>query len=197
MNQPYFYKKLDFPPIPKNIIDDIESSLTNGISVEDIGYGRVHIKNDKKLNACGYSMADVINEDLKSWLEENIPDIETRFNILYQTQSSKNNLPSTHIVHTDRERLTALNYIIDEGGDHVITSWYQEANKNLFREKKESGSQSDSGSVDYKDLKLLKSVRLEKNHWYIINTRILHDVDNIEHVRKSLSISFRHRNYFI
>lgn len=197
MNYSYFYKKLDFPPIPKKILDNIESSLTNIITIDDIGYGRVHIKNDKKLTACGYSMADVVNEDLRIWLEENIPNIETRFNILFQTQNSKNNLPSTHIVHTDRERLTALNYIINEGGDDVITSWYREVNKNLLREKKESGSQSDSGSVYYKDLTLLKSVRLKKDHWYIINTRILHDVDNIEDVRKSLSISFRHRNYFI
>ncbi len=191
-----FYKKLNFPPIPEHIINLLELSLVDNTQVDDIGYGEKHIKNNKQLTACGYSMGNVDNEELTSWLEQNIPDVTSRFNILYQTQKSINNVPSTHIVHTDRLRLTALNYIIDTGGDNVMTSWYKEDGKELHRSKKITGSQSDSGAVDYKNLQLLESVNLEKNNWYIINTRILHDVDNITGTRKSISISFSHRNFF-
>jgi hypothetical protein len=190
-----FYKKLNFPPIPEHIINSLESSLIDNTVVGDIGYKEKHIKNNKELVACGYSMGNIVNSELTTWLEQNIPDINTRFNILYQTQRSNNNVPSTHIVHTDRLRLTALNYIIDTGGDNVMTSWYKEDGKELQRSKKITGSQSDSGAVDYKNLQLLESVNLEKNNWYIINTRILHDVDNITATRKSISISFSHRKF--
>jgi hypothetical protein len=190
-----FYKKLNFPPIPEHIINSLESSLIDNTVVGDIGYGEKHIKNNKQLVACGYSMGNIVNSELTSWLEENIPDISSRFNILYQTQCSLDNIPSTHIVHTDRLRLTALNYIIDTGGSDVLTSWYKEEGKNLHRLQKTPGSQSDSGAVDYKNLQLLESVILEKNHWYIIDTRILHDVDNITSTRKSISISFSHRKF--
>jgi hypothetical protein len=190
-----FYKKLNFPPIPEYIINSLESSLIDNTIVDDIGYEKKHIKNNKQLTACRYSMGNVVNEELTSWLEQNIPDITSRFNILYQTQRSNNNIPSTHIVHTDRLRLTALNYIIDTGGSNVVTSWYKEDGKNLHRLQKTPGSQSDSGAVDYKNLQLLESVNLEKNNWYIINTRILHDVDNITDTRKSISISFSHRKF--
>ena len=190
-----FYKKLNFPPISEHITNSLESSLIDNTVVGDIGYGENHIKNNKQLVACGYSMGNIVNSELTSWLEENIPDISSRFNILYQTQFSLDNTPSTHIVHTDRLRLTALNYIIDTGGSDVVTSWYKEEGKNLHRLQKTPGSQSDSGAVDYKNLQLLESVILEKNNWYIIDTRILHDVDNITATRKSISISFSHRKF--
>jgi hypothetical protein len=190
-----FYKKLNLPPIPEHIINSLESSLIDNTVVDDIGYKEKHIKNNKELVACGYSMGNIVNSELTSWLEQNIPDVNSRFNILYQTQRANNNVPSTHIVHTDRLRLTALNYIIDTGGDNVMTSWYKEDGKELQRSKKITGSQSDSGAVDYKNLRLLESVNLEKNNWYIINTRILHDVDNITATRKSISISFSHRKF--
>jgi hypothetical protein len=190
-----FYKKLNFPPISEHIINSLESSLIDNTVVGDIGYGENHIKNNKQLVACGYSMGNIVNSELTSWLEENIPDISSRFNILYQTQFSLDNTPSTHIVHTDRLRLTALNYIIDTGGSDVVTSWYKEEGKNLHRLQKTPGSQSDSGAVDYKNLQLLESANLEKNNWYIIDTRILHDVDNITGTRKSISISFSHRKF--
>jgi len=190
-----FYKKLNFPLIPIHILDSLESTLVNNIVVNDIGYNQIHIKNNTQLTACGYSMGEVVNNKLISWLKENIPDVVSRFNILYQTQFSLDNTPSTHIVHTDRLRLTALNYIIDTGGSDVVTSWYKEEGMNLHRLQKTPGSQSDSGAVDYKNLQLLESVNLEKNTWYIIDTRILHDVDNITGTRKSISISFSHRKF--
>jgi hypothetical protein len=190
-----FYKKLNFPLIPIHILDSLESTLVNNIVVNDIGYNQIHIKNNIQLTACGYSMGEVVNNKLISWLKENIPDVVSRFNILYQTQFSLDNTPSTHIVHTDRLRLTALNYIIDTGGSDVVTSWYKEEGMNLHRLQKTPGSQSDSGAVDYKNLQLLESVNLEKNTWYIIDTRILHDVDNITGTRKSISISFSHRKF--
>ena len=191
-----FYKKLNFPSIPTNLLDNLELSVKNNIVINDIGYGTDHFKNNKKLIACQYTLGDLESDQLIFWLENNIPNIKSRFNILYQTQKAKNNVMSTHIVHTDKERLSALNYVIDTGGENVITSWYKENNKELFRQRKIAGGQSDSGFVDYQNLELLESINLEKNCWYIIDTRILHDVDNITGIRKSISISFRHRDYF-
>ena len=194
-----FYKKLDFPSIPDNIIDSLESSLSDidAISVPDIGGGIQHFKNNKKLTACSYNLRHIENNKLEIWLKENIPNIDARYNMLYQTQEPRG-ASSTHIVHSDaRGRKSALNYIIEPGGDNVVSSWYKENGKELHRGKKDPWRQSDSGFVDYANLELLVSTTLEKGCWYVIDTRVLHDVDNITRTRKGISISFADRSYLI
>jgi hypothetical protein len=190
-----FYKKLNLPPIPTELLDNVVGNLHNNIVVNDIGYGKEYIKNNKILTACRYTYGLVRYEELDNWLKINIPGLPTYFNVLYQTQISRNNSPSTHIIHTDKERVSALNFLIDDGGPDVVTSWYKENGKELFRQAKPGGIQTDSGAVSYQNVELLKSAKLEKNHWYIIDTRILHDVDNITTTRKSISISFSHRKF--
>jgi hypothetical protein len=125
------------------------------------------------------------------WLCQTIPNIDSI--VIAQMQESKENKPSTHIVHSDIGREFALNYIIDTGGD-AVTSWYQEKDKPLIRKKIQSGQQSDTGFVDYNNLELLESAVLERNKWYLISTSVLHDVDNIVGARKSISIGIPRTN---
>ena len=194
MNKMNFYKKLNFPEIPAEILLNLKNKLYNTVVVPDIGYGITHIKNNKSLVSCKYIYSHIACEDFELWLKHNIPDVSID-SALMQSQHSINNLPSTHIVHTDIERRSSLNYIIDTGGEDVTTSWYKEKNKNLHRESKSINQQSDSGFVNYDNLELLESVNFQKNNWYVIDTRILHDVDNITNIRRSISINLFHRDY--
>ena len=104
--------------------------------------------------------------------------------------------PETDIVHSDVLRLWALIYVIDTGGDNVVTTWYQEKGKPLNRPRlnpdKTPGveKQTDTGFVDYNNLISLDNIKVKKNQWVLINVQILHDVDNITGTRKALSISF-------
>jgi hypothetical protein len=127
------------------------------------------------------------------WLNQNIPYLDPSLIVIAQMQTSKETMPSTHIVHSDIGREFALNYIIDTGGD-AVTSWYRENSKPITRTKIQGGQQSDSGFVDYNNLEILESAVLEKNKWYLISTNVLHDVDNIVGSRKSISIGIQKTN---
>lgn len=178
------------PKIPNDLID--LEKINNLITVNDIGYGNIHKKYGSILTPCRYQYGDVGDQKLIDWIRDNICSKQLR--VLYQFQTNVSNLHSTHIVHSDINRIKALNYIIETGGSNATLSWYKEKDKPLKRSKKQGGGQSDTGYVKYDDLELLESVYLEKNSWALIDTDILHDVDRVESKRISLSISFLYIN---
>jgi len=184
-----YYRQVNLPPIPTELLwfrSSIDPSQV--MTVDDIGYGYNHKKGNRDLVSCRYVRARIKDyKPLMDWLNQTIPYLDPSLIVIAQLQESKENMPSTHIVHSDIGREFALNYIIDTGGD-AITSWYQENGKQIFRTKIQGGKQSDSGFVDYNNLELLESAVLEKNKWYLISTNVLHDVDNIIGSRKSISI---------
>jgi hypothetical protein len=188
-----YYRQIDLPPIPTELLR-FRSSIdpSQVVNVDNIGYGYDHKKGNRSLVSCRYVRAKINDyKPLMDWLCQTIPNIDSI--VIAQMQESKENKPSTHIVHSDIGREFALNYIIDTGGD-AVTSWYQEKDKPLIRKKIQSGQQSDTGFVDYNNLELLESAVLERNKWYLISTSVLHDVDNIVGARKSISIGIPRTN---
>jgi hypothetical protein len=189
-----YHRQVNLPPIPTELLR-FRSSIdpSQVITVDDIGYGHTHKKGNRDLVSCRYVWAKIKDyQPLMNWLTQHIPNLNLQ-SVTAQMQESKENKPSTHIVHSDIGRKFALNYIIDTGGD-AITSWYQENGKPITRTKIRGGQQSDSGFVDYNNLEILESAVLEKNKWYLIATSILHDVDNIVGSRKSISIGIYRTN---
>jgi hypothetical protein len=178
----FLYREFNFSKIPEELY---QPEFDNDFTYNDIGYGLNHIKNNVSLVACGYSARKVKGE-LFDWLANNLP-IEINYCVAQQHQPK--DMPSTHIVHSDIKRLYSLMYMIDTGGDNVITSWYQEKGKPRFRSKETGEYQSDSGFVGYDNLELLDSKIFEKNKWYLMATDILHDVGNITGFRQSIGIS--------
>jgi hypothetical protein len=192
-----FYKELAFPVVPLELIN-LELNKKKELGIEilyDTGYGNVYTKNSKNIIPCKLIREPIESQDLRDWLSRNI--LQNKLNKMFiATQESRNNKPSTHIVHSDIKRKMALNYVIEPGGDNVITSWYQERGKDLYRSKNGSKNmQSDSGKVDYNNLEILESAVFQKNKWYALDVETLHDVDNITSIRKSISIGFMNKIY--
>lgn len=191
-----FYKELDFLSIPDEllILEDamrVESDLE---TVSNTGYGAVHTKNGQLVNSCKLSRQMISVPEFQDWLLKNIllNKLNKKFIV---SQESQNNMPSTHIVHSDIKRKMALNYVIQIGGTNVTTSWYRERGKELYRSKGLGNMQSDSGHIDYNNLDLLESVVFQKGRWYALDVEVLHDVDNIISTRKSISIGFMKKIY--
>jgi len=178
------YKEINLPAIPEELL---AKDLTANDLVANIGYGIEHIKNNKKLTACDYKSGVLTDPDLIKWLQTNIEGLENSI-ALVQSQSH-----GTHIVHSDVSRIYALNYMIELGGSPV-TSWYREHDKPISRRKFKGLQQAEDGPVKYDDLETLTSVVFEKHKWYLIATDVLHDVDNIDGHRKSISIGIQSAN---
>ena len=99
------------------------------------------------------------------------------------------------LVHQDPPfRPHVLNYIIETGGENVLTSWYKEKGNPAVRDPKLPGQQSNTGKIDYDDLTLIQSACCKKDHWYFLKTNVLHDVSNLTEQRYMLSIIFENTN---
>lgn len=188
-NSVFIYGEVNFPQIPSELLE-LSTPPVITKDNKDIGYGIKHTKENRLLQACGYGNSLSTHKPLLDWMRKNrVPGIKTE--ISFQTQlADKQGTPTTHIVHSDIRRVLALNYILDTGGPDVVTSWYQERNMPLRRSKSTGWKQADTGKIEYSNLEVLESVKLEKNKWYLIATDILHDVDNITRDRSSITISF-------
>jgi hypothetical protein len=183
------YKKLDFFPVPENLLN---FELTHIDTVKDSGYGFSYRKNNKELTSCRVQKYKFNHIPLINWVKENIVEIKDKQKHIC-VHESVDNKPSTQIVHSDIQRKMVLVYIIDTGGDNVITTWYRERGKSLYRGKESGNKLCDSGFIDYDNLDVIESVKLESRCWYVLDGEILHDVDNITSQRKSLHISFKNK----
>jgi hypothetical protein len=181
-----FYQEVNIPKIPENLLN---LTAKDGKIINDIGYGHSHKKSGVNVKSCTYASGLISHQPLIDWLLLNIGNIG--YQSYFQIQGD-----GTHIVHSDLGRVAGLNYIIDTGGENVVTSWYQEKNKPLKRVKKIGRQQADDGFVDYQNLETLESVILQKNKWYLIDTGVLHDVDNIQTMRKSITINIQNQDQF-
>lgn len=85
--------------------------------------------------------------------------------------------------HVDRERSLSLNYIIEPGGNNVITKFYHTPE----HIKTENQIQVDH----YDNLKLDCSLVTQKGNWYVLNVQKFHSVENVETTRIILSVSMR------
>ena len=170
-----YYKELTFPTIP---LDLLESS---NIFKKSKGFIN---QTDLTENNSEYTLYNVTAE-LKNWLvSNNVIESESNARVSIQTQST-----GIHAVHTDFGRTYALNYIIDTGGDNVITSWYKQKGHPIIRSEKKERYQTDTESISYRDLEKLDYVKCQCNRWYLIQVNVLHDVQNITSLRKSLTIN--------
>lgn len=193
----FFYKELDLPPIPEELITTLPTT-GSGLTAEDIGYGYHHFKDGVEIHACTYQWGRINTGPLLSWLKENIPPIQAHLEnsaavvpgVFMQTTTPRRPEGGAHIVHSDIRRIAGLNYHWSLGGDAVVNRWYKEKNKPLLRRKMHPGWQSDTGHVKYDDLETMAEVITKKNCWYLINVACLHDVQNIMSARQGVTVPF-------
>lgn len=181
-----FYKHLDLPKIPDDLL---KFDFQYDESLRPLDYSTEHYLDGQRLEPPLFLFRDINNPLLKSWLENffSIP-----FNVCLSVTRQKNH--GRMIVHQDFARSCALNYIINPGGEHVVTNWFQEVGYPLQRNSRVMGVQSDKGKVDYKDLIWLDSVEGKLNNWYLVRTDVLHDVANINGDRVLLQVIFTDYN---
>jgi hypothetical protein len=74
-------------------------------------------------------------------------------------------------------------YIIETGGDDVTNCFWKEKGKELLRPGVESIT-----ACDYNDLELVAETKFASNKWALINTKVLHSVENIKQPRISIHI---------
>jgi hypothetical protein len=91
--------------------------------------------------------------------------------------------------HSDRVRIFALNYYLEEGGSNVETVIYKSFDN--------YNAGVGTGKIyNYSDLETDKKYHLVMNQWYGLNVRQVHSIENVETRRIIFTISFHDLTFF-
>lgn len=101
-------------------------------------------------------------------------------NIGVAASVSINGTPSVIPPHCDRVRRTAINYLLDLGGDQVTTTFY--------KQQRSTNDLSLSENVIYDAVEPLESVQIPRDVWHTFDPQRFHSVENITGRRHYLSL---------
>jgi hypothetical protein len=145
MAYPYkYYRYLNLPKIPSDIFinynfDEYEKKVQGLINP-------------------GYVWTDSFNNEINEWCKKNICD-----DMYYAFQIIKTDIG----IHTDNQTKIKFLYVLETGGDNVITEWYSEDNT------------------------VVDSVVIQPNKWCVIKVDYPHAVKNIESGKTRFAITGR------
>jgi hypothetical protein len=137
-----YYRYINLPRIPQSIIDQINFNFS---------------EYELKFTSGVYTWSDSFNEPINQWCQQNICD-----EMYWAFQIIRGDLN----VHKDNGTLTKFCYLLDTGGDNVITNFFDD----------------DKTTV-------LDSVVLEPHRWHVLKVDSFHNVKNIESGRIRFSIT--------
>jgi hypothetical protein len=92
----------------------------------------------------------------------------------------------THGAHTDPGRKWKLYYLLERGGD-AVTKFYKEKGQPVVRDQ--SDELGTWNNID--ELEIIEQVQWPMYQWVLINTMVIHSVENIQGYRCNFTISIR------
>ena len=125
-----------------------------------------------------YAMGD----DWEQWVRENIISefLETG------VRSSIGFNAAVHGAHVDAPTKWKFFYLLEEGGDNVITTFYLESGDTAVRQ---STPDNLVFSSDYSNLIPIEPVHIPVGKWIFFDTRVMHGVENMIGDRTMLVVS--------
>ena len=182
------YKFLDLPHPPKELIDDIDLDRDPALPQKEkrmeLGiFVHRHIKNWQGHDYSAAANIRTKNDAVKQWVLENINSdfVDAGVNYTVPVERPPELAGVSTGAHTDITRDYTLIYLLQTGGDNPPTVFWQEDGEELIRPPKTQG-------VDFSKLKFIDSVTIPLNTWCIIDSRILHSVENLTSNRVAIQV---------
>ena len=148
MAYPYkYYRYINLPRIPDEILSQINPNF------------ELYEKKDAGRHGDIYTWSDSFNQAINNWCQQNICD-----EMYWGFQIIRGDL----VPHIDNVTKVKMTYLVDTGGQDVVTEWYAE----------------DKTTV-------IDSVVLEANRWHILRVDTWHGVRNVSPDSARLSITGR------
>ena len=185
----YYRQLCDLPKIPAKFINDLLVVFQQAHSDDTSKHPVPEYESRKIINL--HPDSDIVSarskrydtaDDFKLWVSDHVAASWTECS----ASITKSGPGGIHGAHTDWSRHWALIYVIQSGGQECQTVWYKEKDQPVIR--------SDLGCFvnDYSLLQTLDHVIMHENAWYVIDTKCLHGVENIEHDRLTVQIGLQH-----
>lgn len=186
-NQTYTYQFVDLAAPPTQLID---RALSVDRDQQNIAVSHQFSDHDEKIYAArvlNHNQQQIqhvrqtrynLDSDWQQWIRDNIANnfIECTVSIGGPSQG--------HLgPHTDRARDFVLLYVLVPGGENVLTTFWQEHNQSVLRPHATLVD-------DYQQLSMISEVDLGVRRWVVLDSRILHSVQNLQGSRINIQIAF-------
>lgn len=186
----FTYRFLDnLPQVPERFLTDFDQYKNNDMAWDVTGWTTVW--KGQEVGIADYNRHHAAGE-FYEWLKTNIVEDPIDFGITFHNHLNKN--PQHHYPHIDATRSYTLMYLVDQGGDNVITRWYKEKDGPLVRPERSLHSQI---SNIYDKLEEIDSVYIPLRRWCLLHSKIIHGAFNLTRARKSIQISLGPENKFV
>jgi hypothetical protein len=181
----FLFKLLDnVPPPPQHLIDAVDRNKRPNAS--EIGF--YHARTLRNWNERDISAAVNTRQsypEFEAWVKENVTKHIVDAGVNYVNVDHTDIALSTG-AHTDGVREYTLMWHLDAGGDNATTHFWQEKGHQLRRPPKTQGE-------DLTKLDLVGTAPSPLNKWILIDTQVLHSVEDLYRTRISLQISLLNR----
>lgn len=172
---------LDYlPTVPQHFVDRALQLVREGTAENAVAYAytqsgylaRDTTLPDGTVSKTRYNGSYAMGSDWEQWVRENIVDCFVETGV--RTSIGKG--ITLHAPHVDSPPKWKFIYLLEEGGDKIITTLFREKDKPLVRI-----SQPDNivYATSYDNLVEVDSVRFPLGKWILLNTQIIHDAKNI------------------
>ena len=165
---------LDLPPVPAHLC-----KLTDPMSYPRSNTTTAFCERDGEVIQDADYRRFPANSELSQWIINNVSSTYTSAGISFHGAPT----PQTVCPHSDRRRTVGLLYIIDPGGPEVDTVFWQEVGYPLSREFAVMPS-------SYQDLTEVGRYRLVTGTWALLDTTVIHSVEGLQGLRKTLQIDW-------
>ncbi len=144
-------------------------------------------------NYCRY----VADSRYYQYVENLIPELKNHIrNIAFQQAKNFHNHPNgaEMPVHTDGTRGNySIQFLIESGGPHVQTTWYQEKGMEVIRQPSIGHRKL---HALHEDLIEIESTIYENNKWGLLVGNVLHGVKGIQTTRTAFVIGFNGKDLY-
>jgi hypothetical protein len=184
--------ELDFPAPPSWVLNQLDHCVkhrnleltdNNKISLSN-GYSSRSVIKDSVSYTSRFQKRYILGKDVEDWISNS-----TEFAATLPTVTINEGVGPYHGPHVDAGREYALTYMIETGGENILTSWWIKVNMPLVIKDNDDSARLTSNYDD--QLCLLHQIKMEPNKWYLYNTRILHSVEGCKNARISLQMNVR------
>ena len=174
-----------FPTVPQHFVDRAleyqQLFNRNKVVYSHLSeqYKNRQLLKNNKIEKSVYQIQYDLGYDFYHWVHENINSSGYECGVAYLDGS----WGSTQGAHTDQRRIYSLLYLLEPGGDDTKTVFYREQGQEIIRTTPQSYCDN------YDLLDVIDEVQFPVGQWVVLNTQILHGVENVKTRRISLQAS--------
>ena len=182
MNE-WLWKYPNLPSVPehyeKEIYEDCQKELIDYFDFNAVLNSKFII-NGVETKTTSFLQYDT-QEDFKSWVLKNIANSGIANIRAAKSYTKPDDIRDTRGAHADCTRSYVLIYLLESGGENHRTVFYQEKDKPLIRE-------NCYACHDHGLLTEVGSVKIPLRKWILLNSVVLHSVENIPNPRISIQV---------